>query len=150
MVLEQIFRFANVYRLYSRESFPSDSKGCRLHTNSQKRALSVLTNYRPISVTPFFSKVLGTVLLSRLVEFTENEPCLNRAIQLTVLLLIEINRKYDSYDTGDVFLDLAKTFYSILHKVSKKKLIFSISQSTIFVPKSLTIQTLRKIGYLLI
>ena len=44
----------------------------------KKRDVSVLTNYRPISVTPTFAKVFKRLLINRLVKYVEKFAHLNK------------------------------------------------------------------------
>ena len=114
----------------------------------RKGDVSVLTNYRPISVTPTFAKVFERFLLNQLVEYLEKFALLNRkqfgfqsrkSSTDAVLYCIEklIGNVEDNNDTGAVFLDLAKAFNSISHEIFLKKAeTFNLSQSTILLLKS--------------
>ena len=86
----------------------------------KKGDVSVLTNYRPISVTPTFAKVFERLLLNQLLEYLEKFALLNKkqfgfqsrkSSTDAVLYFIEkiIGNMQDN-DTGAVFLDLAKAF----------------------------------------
>ena len=108
----------------------------------KKGDVSVLNNYRPISITPTFAKFFERLLLNQLVKYLEKFALLNKkqfgfqsreSSTDAVLHFIEkiIGNMEDS-DTGAVFLDPAKTFNSISHEIILKKAEnFSLSQSAI-------------------
>ena len=58
--------------------FPTNLKDAHITSIFKKGDVSVLTNYRPISVTPTFSKVFERLLLIQLVEYLEKFALLNK------------------------------------------------------------------------
>ena len=127
--------------------FPTILKDAHITPIFKKGDVSVLTNYRPISVTPTFAKVFERLLLNQLLEYLEKFALLNKkqfgfqsrkSSTDAVLYFIEkiIGNMQDN-DTGAVFLDLAKAFNSISHEIFLKKAEnFNLSQSTILLLKS--------------
>ena len=133
--------------MYSREIFSTNLKDGHITPTFKKGDVSVLTNYRTISVTPTFAKVFERLLLNQLVDYLEKFALLNKkqfgfqprkSTTVAVLYLAEkIIGNMDDNDTGAVFLDLAKAFYSISHEIFLKRTEnFNLSQSTILLLKS--------------
>ena len=60
------------------KSFPTTLKDAHITPIFKKRDVSVLTNYRPISVTSTFAKVFERLLLNQLVEYLEKFALLNK------------------------------------------------------------------------
>ena len=58
--------------------FPTILKDAHITPIFKKRDVSVLTNYRPISVTPTFAKVFERLLLNQLLEYLEKFALLNK------------------------------------------------------------------------
>ena len=58
--------------------FPTILKGAHITPIFKKGDVSVLTNYRPISVTPTFAKVFERLLLNQLLECLEKFALLNK------------------------------------------------------------------------
>ena len=58
--------------------FPTILKDAHITPIFKKGDVSVLTNYRPISVTPTFTKVFERLLLNQLVEYLEKFALLNK------------------------------------------------------------------------
>ena len=128
--------------------FPTILKDAPITPIFKKGDVSVLTNYRPISVTPIFAKVFERLLLNQLVEYLEKFALLNKkqfgfqsrksstdAVLFFIEKIIGILEKNN--DTGAVFLDLAKAFNSISHEIFLKKAEnIILSQSTILLLKS--------------
>ena len=128
--------------------FPTILKDAHITPIFKKGDVSVLTIYRPISVTPTFAKVFERLLLNHLVEYLEKFALLNKkqfgfqsrmSSTDAVLYFIEklTGNMEDNNDTGAVFLDLAKAFNSVLHEIFLKKAEnFNLSQSTNLLLKS--------------
>ena len=111
--------------------FPTILKDAHITPVFKKGDVSVLTNYRPISVTSTFAKVFERLLLNQLLEYLEKFALLNKkqfgfqcrkSSTDAVLYFIEkILGNMQDNDTGAVFLDLAKAFNSISHEIFLKK-----------------------------
>ena len=90
-------------------------------------------NYRPISLLPQFSKILETLFVHRLEDFTEKQHLLsdrqygfrsNRSTTMAVMELIDnisTNTENKEYTVG-LFIDLKKAFDTIDHTLLLKKL----------------------------
>ena len=128
--------------------FPTIPKDAHITPIFKKGDVSVLTNYRPFSVTPTFAEIFERLLLNQLVEYLEKFALLNKkefgfqsrkSSTDAVLYFIEkiIENLKNNNDTDAVFLDLAKAFNSISHEIFFKKAEnFNLSQSTILLLKS--------------
>ena len=146
MLLGHIFRLYLTI-VFQEKVFPTILKDARITPTFKKGDVSVLTNYRPISVTPTFAKVFGRLLLNQLVEYLEKFALLNKkqfgfqsrkSSTDAVLYFIEKikGNLENNNDTGAVFLDLAKAFNSISHEVFLKKAEnFNLPQSAILLLK---------------
>ena len=126
--------------------FPTILKDAHI-TPIFKKDVSVLTNYRPISVTPNFAKVFERLLLNQVVDYLEKFALLNKkqfgfqsrksSTDAVSYFIEKIIRNMEDNDTGSVFLDLAKAFSSISLEIFLKKAEnFNLSQSTILLFKS--------------
>ena len=127
--------------------FPTILKDAHITPIFKKGDVSVLTNYRPISVTPIFAKVVERLLLNQLLEYLEKFALLNKkqfglqsrksSTDAVFYFIEKIIGNMQDNDTVGVFLDLAKAFISISHEIFLKKTEnFNLSQSTILLLKS--------------
>ena len=104
--------------------FPTILKDAHITPVFKKGDVSVLNNYRPISVTPTFAKVFERLLLNQLVEYLKKFVLMTKkqfgfqsrkSSTDAVLYFIEniIGNMEDNSFTVALFLDLAEAFNSI-------------------------------------
>ena len=115
--------------------FPEQLKVARVTPIFKSGEKSLLSNYRPISVLPCFSKVLEKIMYNRLYSFLiENDVLYSKQfgfqkgrstehaiLQLTNQILQSFNQ--DKFTIG-VFIDLSKAFDTVDHSILLKKLSF--------------------------
>lgn len=115
--------------------FPDSLKIARVKPIFKSDDPKIISNYRPISVLPAFSKIFETVIKDRLENYlTENNiihtnqygfkknsstsaACINLLKHIYENLNSKVRRK-----TGALFIDIAKAFDSISHEILIEKL----------------------------
>ena len=113
--------------------FPNELKIAKVLPFFKSSDNMLITNYRPISVLPIFSKILEKLMYTRLLEFINKHKILydyqfgfRKLHSTTMALMILVDKITTALDEGNsaigIFLDFRKAFDTVDHNILFKKL----------------------------
>ena len=127
---------------FSENIFSENLKLAFISPVYKKGVVKICEKYRPISITPMFAKLFERILLNQVNKFIQKEktwtvhfgfPNCKSSTDAVLHLIETLQEKYDNLKISVVvFIDLAKSFYSISHEIFLKKIeTYGFSESAV-------------------
>ena len=124
-----------------KEIFPDDLKIAKVTPIHKADSSSNISNYRPMSVLPCFSKMLERIMYNRLQKYLKDQNILynkqfgfrtGHSTQHVIAQLVD--QIYEAFEKNEytlgVFIDLCKAFNTVDHSILLRKLeLYSITDT---------------------
>ena len=113
--------------------FPNEMKIAKVIPLYKNGNNKIVSNYRPVSILPIFSKLYERIIYNRIFKFVNDNDLLyrfqfgfrkNHSTTMALITLIDkiVNGIHDNHITLGTFLDFSKAFDTIDHKILLLKL----------------------------
>ena len=132
-MFSEIIAYSIIYESLKSGVFPSELKLARVVPIFKSGDPSLLTNYRPISVLSFFSKIFEKIVYNLVFDFLSDNEILydyqfrfrskHSTQQALITLVDRVTKCLDRTNiVVSLFIDLKKTFDTVHHRILLRKL----------------------------